>query len=97
VARAAVEELAIGVLVWQRATVFQVRLTRQRCIENIGAASRVRDRQRLRGLTVIVEDDVMTTGTTLSECARASRQAGAKRVLAATVARALQGAAATCH
>jgi len=69
VARAAVKELATGVLVWQRATVFQVRLTRQRCIENMGDAFRVRDRQRMRGLTVIVEDDVMTTGTRLSECA----------------------------
>ncbi len=35
----------------------------------------------------------MTTGTTLSECARVLKQAGAERVWAATVARAFQGAA----
>ncbi len=45
-----------------------------------------------RGRTVIVVDDVMTTGTTLSECARVLKKAGAERVLAATVARAFQGA-----
>jgi phosphoribosylpyrophosphate synthetase len=37
-------------------------------------------------------DDVMTTGTTLSECARILKQAGAERVWAATVARAFDGA-----
>ena len=45
------------------------------------------------GCTVILVDDVMTTGTTLSECARVLKKAGAERVLAATVARAFQGAA----
>ena len=34
----------------------------------------------------------MTTGTTLSECARVLKQAGARTVWAATVARAFQGA-----
>jgi orotate phosphoribosyltransferase len=42
---------------------------------------------------VIVVDDVMTTGTTLSECARVLKQAGAERVWAATVARSFQAAA----
>jgi phosphoribosylpyrophosphate synthetase len=34
----------------------------------------------------------MTTGTTLSECARVLKNAGAARVWAVTVARAFQGA-----
>ncbi len=46
----------------------------------------------MKGRTVIVVDDVMTTGTTLSECARVLKQAGAERVWAATVARAFQAA-----
>ena len=49
-------------------------------------------RAQVRGRSVIVVDDVMTTGTTLSECARVLKQAGAERVWAATVARAFQGA-----
>jgi ComF family protein len=84
-------ELATDVLVRQRATLSQVGLTREQRIENLRDAFRVRDRHLLRGTTVILVDDVMTTGTTLSECARVLKQAGAERVFAATVARAFQG------
>jgi len=99
IARAAVKklphrlELATGILVRQRATISQVGLTREQRMENMRDAFRVHDRQRVLGCTVIVVDDVMTTGTTLSECARVLKKAGAERVLAATVARAFQGAA----
>jgi ComF family protein len=86
-------ELATEVLVRQRATISQVGLTREQRIENIRDAFRVLDRRRVSGRTVIVVDDIMTTGTTLSECARVLKKAGAERVLAATVARAFQGAA----
>jgi ComF family protein len=85
-------ELATGVLVRQRATISQVGLTREQRIENVRDAFRVRERERVRGRVVILVDDVMTTGTTLSECARVLKKAGAERVLAATVARAFQGA-----
>jgi len=46
----------------------------------------------VKGRTVIVVDDVMTTGTTVSECARVLKKAGAERVWAATVARTLKDA-----
>jgi len=85
-------ELATGVLLRQRATVSQVGLTREQRVANVRDAFRVRDRQCVLGRTVVVVDDVMTTGTTLSECARVLKKAGAERVLAATVARAFQGA-----
>jgi len=97
IARAAVKrlprrlELVTGVLVRQRATISQVGLTRKLRIENMRDAFQVRDAQILHGRTVIVVDDVMTTGTTLSECARVLKEAGAERVFAATVARAFQG------
>ena len=99
IARAAVKrlperlELATDVLVRQRATISQVGLTREQRIENMRNAFRVRDRQRVQSATVILVDDVMTTGTTLSECARVLKKAGAERVFAATVARAFQGSA----
>ena len=97
IARAAVKrlprQLDIGtnVLVRQRATISQVGLTREQRIENMRDAFRVRDRRQVRGATVILVDDVMTTGTTLSECARVLKKSGAERVFAATVARAFQG------
>ena len=43
----------------------------------------------VRGKTVLVMDDVSTTGSTLSSCADALLQAGANHVFALTVARAL--------
>ena len=39
------------------------------------------------GLTVLLIDDVATTGSTLSECAQALKSAGAARVYALTLAR----------
>lgn len=85
--------VASGILVRQRDTISQVGLSRQERIENVRDAFRVTGRGRIQGRTLIVVDDVMTTGTTLSECARVLKQAGADKVWAVTVARAFQGAA----
>ena len=88
-------EVASGILLRQRDTISQVGLSREERIENMRDAFRVSDRGRgcIQGRTLMVVDDVMTTGTTLSECARVLKQAGAERVWAVTVARAFQGAA----
>ena len=57
---------------------------------NVAAAFACRRKWRdgpLRGLRVLLIDDVMTTGSTAAACARALKQAGAARVTLATVAR----------
>ena len=97
IVRAAVKRLPryfelAPVLKRQRHTRSQVGLTRQERIANLRDAFRVTDPARVKGRTVIVVDDVMTTGSTVSECARVLKQAGAERVWAATVARTLKGA-----
>lgn len=83
-------EVATGVLLRRRDTVSQVGLSREERIANMRDAFRVPRPRLVKGRIVVVVDDVMTTGTTLSECARVLKQAGAERVLAATVARAFQ-------
>ena len=56
--------------------------------KNVAAAFRCRRAaETLRGKRVLLIDDVMTTGATAAACARALKQAGADRVVLATVAR----------
>ena len=85
-------EVATGILRRKRDTLSQVGLSCEERRQNVQGAFRISDPARVKGRILIVVDDVMTTGATLSECAGVLKQAGAERVWAATVARAFQGA-----
>lgn len=65
----------------------QVQPTREARRENVKGAFRVRSGARVAEKTVLVVDDVMTTGSTLGEVARTLRAAGAARVVVAVLAR----------
>lgn len=54
---------------------------------NMSGAFAVTRPEWIRGRTLLLVDDVMTTGTTLDACAQALKAAGAVRVWAVTVAR----------
>jgi ComF family protein len=56
--------------------------------ENLRGAFEVSHPERIRGTDVVLIDDVMTTGATLSACARALKRAGAGRVWGLTLTRA---------
>jgi ComF family protein len=83
-------QLEAGCLVRTRDTSSQTGLTRHQRRANLRGAFKVMRVERLRGRSVLVVDDVMTTGTTAGECARVLLRAGAKEVFAATVARAVR-------
>ena len=58
----------------------QVGLKRKDRLRNLEGTIVVKDSDILKGRRVIIIDDVLTTGATLDECARALRQAGARQV-----------------
>jgi ComF family protein len=79
---------APGALARSRETRSQVGLNREQRRENVRGAFRALDAE-VKGKTVLVVDDVATTGSTLSSGAEALLSSGARDVYALTVARAL--------
>jgi ComF family protein len=71
-----------------RYTTTQTAFDRVERMQNLRGAFRLRKTADVRGLRVLLVDDVLTTGSTLSECARVLKTAGARSVHAATAARA---------
>jgi ComF family protein len=87
-------ELAAERLLRIRDTLSQTGLTRHQRRQNVRGAFVAVDPENLKGATVSLVDDVMTTGTTAAECAKVLRRAGAAKVYVATVARVLKSDAA---
>ena len=57
---------------------------------NVLGTFAVRKPNRVCGRTVLVVDDIMTTGSTLSECAAELKRSGAARVWCVTLARSVR-------
>ena len=83
-------ELCSGTLLRRLETGSQIGLTRHQRRENLRGAFAVSDPTRILNRDILLIDDVLTTGTTASECARVLLRAGAARVWVATVARTLK-------
>jgi len=82
--------LATTVLQRQRETQSQIGLSRHQRRENMRGAFAVKQAGKIKDKPILLVDDVFTTGTTASECARVLLRAGASRVYVATVARTLK-------
>ena len=83
-------EVSSGVLERRRETQSQIGLSRHQRRENMRGAFSVARPEVIAGREILLVDDVFTTGTTVSECARVLRRAGAAKVFVATVARTLK-------
>jgi ComF family protein len=80
--------VAPELLVRKRATDSQVGYTRQQRLANLRGAFAAS--AEVKGKSVLLLDDVFTTGTTAAECTRVLRRAGAEKVWVTTVARVLK-------
>jgi len=65
----------------------QVELSGREWRKNLAGAFVCGDQELVKGKTVILVDDVSTTGATLEECAKVLRAAGARQVWGLVVAR----------
>ena len=75
-----------GVLVKSRRTAKQKQLSAKERMKNVKNAYAVAAPEKVKDQSVLLLDDVYTTGATVNECARALKRAGAKEVYVMTIA-----------
>ena len=74
-------EADTGILIKRRETSQQKHMGRNERVENVAGAYHVAKRKECRGRTILLIDDILTTGATGSECAARLLAAGAKEVI----------------
>jgi ComF family protein len=80
-------EIDFFTLIRIRYTESQTGLSLEQRRKNVKGAFDVKGGGNITGKTVILVDDVATTGNTMNECARILKKAGAEKVLGLTLAR----------
>lgn len=73
-----------------RSTNTQTELNREERLQNVSQAFKVSEIDFITGQSIIMVDDVVTTGATLNECARELKNAGALKVYGLTLATPIQ-------
>ena len=71
-------------LIRHKNTDHQIGQTRNKRMENLKGAFCVEKTSNIKGKSILLVDDVLTTGSTLLECATTAKQGGAKAVFVAT-------------
>jgi ComF family protein len=82
----------LSALLRVKATASQVGLSRAQRAENVQGAFRAADGAPVRGMNVVLVDDVLTSGATANAASRALLRAGAERVDVLVFARVVTGA-----
>lgn len=66
----------------------QASLAKQERLRNVRGAFELKNQELVEGRSILLVDDVVTTGNTLNECARILRKGGAEKVFGLSLARA---------
>ncbi len=74
-------------LVKQKNTVAQSSLTKRQRIKNVKGVYKLQNEQMLSNKSVVIFDDIYTTGSTVNECAKLLREANVKKILVLTLAK----------
>ena len=75
-----------NLIIKTKETPTQVNLNHKERLTNLKGAFSANEKYNLKNKTVLLCDDVMTTGSTLNECSAALKKAGARRVICVTAA-----------
>lgn len=78
----------VSILTRPTDTPHQTGLGRKNRLANLKDAFKVTDKKMIKNKTILLIDDIYTTGSTLNECARTLKDAGASKVIGLTLARA---------
>jgi len=81
--------LIYTILIRTRQTTPQTALSRNDRLKNLRRSFAVTSPESINGKTIMLIDDVFTTGTTVNECAKTLRKAGSGNVYVVTLARIL--------
>ena len=76
-----------GVLVKIKDTNIQSSLTKKERHKNLNGAFKVKDKGKIINKKVVLVDDIYTTGSTVNECSKVLKNAGAKEILVVTIAK----------
>ncbi len=79
--------LAKNYLIKEKSTRDQVELKKDERLKNLDGAFKCSGSESISGRKILLVDDVYTTGTTMNECARVLKEAGAKEVIGLAIAR----------
>lgn len=80
-----------NVLLRTKLTPPQTSLSRRARLTNLRKCFAVKNPAAIEGKNILIVDDVVTTGTTVNECAKTLRKAGAQSVHVQTLARTVWG------
>lgn len=80
-------KVKVDILLRPKDTLHQTGLGRRHRETNLKDAFKISNKKLVKGKCVLIVDDIYTTGSTINECARALKDAGASKVIGLTLCR----------